>query len=396
MAFAKIVLAVIFLIIAHPIYSLYRNYGVAKRVGLPILVTPIFPFNPLWMVLGPLVFPLMKRIPVQLINDWGLLGDVGWSFADLGDIHKRRGSTFVAVTPNGSTLITDDPQATEEVLRRTNVFIKPNVIYGAIEFFGKNVDSVNGEAWSRHRRLTTPPFNERNSGLVWKESLKQAKGMIAHWTGKDEVGGDATSTDTMKLALHVLTSAGFGKTYDFDVGSTTVPDGHVLSYRDALAGILSNMLIAIIASMVKLPLWILPKAFRDMKICQAEFKKYMVEMTSDERAAMEVGSKKPQEDNLMSALVRANEVSRAEGKERYALSDDEIYGNLFIWNLAGHDTTATSLAYAFMMLSANRDVQDWVSEEVNAVCGNTPSEDWDYEAIFPKLQRCLAVMVSVR
>jgi cytochrome P450 len=198
----------------------------------------------------------------------------------------------------------------------------------------------------------------------------------------------------MKLALHVLTSAGFGKTYDFDIGATRVPENHELSYRDALAGILKDMLIAIIAANVKGPLWMLPKSWRNMKLCQSEFKQYMVEMAEEQRNAMKNDNQSSSQDNLMSALVRANEVSRGEGKERYSLTDDEIYGNLFIWNLAGHDTTATTLAYTFTLLSAHREVQDWISEEINAVLGDTSPDEWDYEATFPKLKRCLAVMVA--
>jgi cytochrome P450 len=98
----------------------------------------------------------------------------------------------------------------------------------------------------------------------------------------------------------------------------------------------------------------------------------------------------------MSVLVRANEISiSGEGKGRSSLSDEEIYGNLFIWNLAGHDTTATVLAYAISLLSINLSVQDWLSEEINHVFGDTPSEDWNYEEDFPKLKRCLALMVNL-
>lgn len=59
----------------------------------------------------------------------------------------------------------------------------------------------------------------------------------------------------------------------------------------------------------------------------------------------------------------------------------------------GHDTTATTLAYAFTVLSAHKEVQAWIAEEIEAVFGDTPFEDWDYETAFPKLKRCLATMV---
>jgi len=323
-----------------------------------------------------------------------MFGDFGFPVADRGRIHQRWGPAFLVVSPGSTTLVTDDPKAVEDVLRRTNAFIKPRIIYENIEYFGPNVDTVNGEAWQRHRRLTTPPFNERNSGIVWQESLKQASGMLEKWT-RAEVDGVETANDTMTLALHVLTSAGFGKEYDFASGTAEVSDGHSMSYKDALAGILKDTLVAIIAWRVNGPSWLLPKAWTDMKECMAEFKQYMVEMAEEQRAT--IGSKQNmQHDNLMSALVRANESSRAEGKGRYSLSDEEIYGNLFIWNLAGHDTTATTLAYAFTVMSARPDVQDWLAEEVKTVFGDSNPQEWDYETAFPKLKRCLATMVSYK
>ena len=320
-----------------------------------------------------------------------MFGDFGYTVQDRGQVHKRWGPAFLVVSPGSTTLTTDDPKAVEEVLRRTNAFIKPRVIYENIEYFGPNVDTVNGEAWQRHRRLTTPPFNERNSSLVWRESLKQAEGMIKKWNG-NVLDGLQTGADTMKLALHVLTSAGFGKEYDFNAGTSEVSKGHKMSYKDALAGILSDMLVAVLASKINGPAWLLPKSLKIMKEHMAEFKQYMVEMTEEQRAAMDA-KQNMQQDNLMSALVRANEISRGEGKDRYSLSDEEIYGNLFIWNLAGHDTTATTLQFAFTIMSAHRDVQDWIAEEIHAVMGDTPAEEWDYETLFPKLPRCLATMV---
>ena len=197
----------------------------------------------------------------------------------------------------------------------------------------------------------------------------------------------------MKLALHVLSGAGFGKFYDFDVGATSVPPGHTLSYRDALASVLKNMLVAIITSKIAAPSFLLPKLVREMRTAQAEFKKYMVEMVEGERTSVVENGQNDQKANLMSALVRANDASRAEGKGRYSLTDEEIFGNLFILNLAGHDTTATTLSYAISLLAVNMPVQTWLSEEIHHVFGESPPEEWDYEKSFPRLKRSLALMV---
>lgn len=64
---------------------------------------------------------------------------------------------------------------------------------------------------------------------------------------------------------------------------------------------------------------------------------------------------------------------------------------VFIFNFAGHDTTAHTLTFATYFLAANPDVQDWVSEEINHVMGKRRPEAWVYSD-FTSLKRCLAVM----
>lgn len=77
----------------------------------------------------------------------------------------------------------------------------------------------------------------------------------------------------------------------------------------------------------------------------------------------------------MSVLVRAAELSKADEKGRNSLTDEEIFGNLFIYNLAGHETTANTLAYAVALMSINRGVQDWIGEELDTVFGSEQNVD---------------------
>ncbi len=65
--------------------------------------------------------------------------------------------------------------------------------------------------------------------------------------------------------------------------------------------------------------------------------------------------------------------------------------NIFAYNLAGHETTANTVAYALVLLAAHPQYQDWVREEIMQVQNILAG---DYNSSFPRLQRCLAVMVS--
>lgn len=67
---------------------------------------------------------------------------------------------------------------------------------------------------------------------------------------------------------------------------------------------------------------------------------------------------------------------------------------MFVFNFAGHDTTAHTFVFALYFLAAHPAAQDWMAEEILAVLGARGPEEWDYRADFQRLRRCLAVMLE--
>lgn len=65
---------------------------------------------------------------------------------------------------------------------------------------------------------------------------------------------------------------------------------------------------------------------------------------------------------------------------------------VFVFNFAGHDTTAHTFVWVIYFLAGNLDVQDWLHEEIEHVLGDRPQEDWNYRTDFPRLKRCLSVL----
>ncbi|GAW16696.1 hypothetical protein ANO14919_061330 [Xylariales sp. No.14919] len=96
--------------------------------------------------------------------------------------------------------------------------------------------------------------------------------------------------------------------------------------------------------------------------------------------------------NLMTSLVRASQDEATAGSS--GLTESEIYGNMFVFNFAGHDTTAHTFTFAIFFLAANPQVQDWVHEEVRQVLGDRDPSEWHYNADFPRLKRCLSIMLE--
>lgn len=53
-----------------------------------------------------------------------------------------------------------------QVVTRRNDFVKKVDDYAALNIYGLNVVSTEGVNWQRHRKITGPPFNEKNSRFV--------------------------------------------------------------------------------------------------------------------------------------------------------------------------------------------------------------------------------------
>jgi len=376
--------------------SLVKNYWIARKIGLPMIISPATPLNPLWIICYR-VFPqvlLLKHLPWGL-GRWARCTFMGWTFNDKYALHDELGELFAVVSPGAIEVIVADPQAAHAVLARRKDYIKPAVMYEQLNVFGPNLNSVEGEDWQRHRRLTAPSFNEKTSSLVWDEASRQARDMVASWSRKGSHGTKDTVGDTATLALHVLTSAGFGVAYSFGQGVQSLSPGHAMTYKDSLSSCLQNIITFSIVPKRFLSLQFLPNRLRTLGKAAYEFQRYMEEMLAHERSSASGRQSGP--GNLASALVQASDdakQSMVEGKHtKLGLTDDEIFGNIFAYNLAGHETTANTVATALVLLAAHPQYQEWLTEEIDSVLG-TSRDAWQYEKAFPRLHRCLAVMVS--
>lgn len=395
---AKLALILVVPFVTRYLFNFARNYQAARRTGIPVLVNPTGIESPIWLLGKPLL--------VRLFAGWDWIGrvDPGWTqHARFAPYEKVRSHAFWLVSPNSKMLFIADPAAAEEVLRRCRTeFVKSPRTYIIMDVYGKNVDSANGKVWERHRRVTVPPFNERVSETVWEETGRQIEGARQKWDRSGVVR--STQEDTTRVAFNVLSATGFGVQCDFEDGDKKTDgnvdlkeSGHRLSYRGALGHMLDNVVMFIIYTLIfnaGWPKWAMWGKLGEMAVAVDEFGLYMKEMLQQERQRIKSG--KVSKESLMSVLVKSSDQGMADSsspKGGPVLSDEEIFGNLFVYNIAGHDTTAGTMNYAIAMMAAEPKWQEWLAEEIDAALKEDESA-LKYSAIFPKLSRCQAIMVS--
>jgi cytochrome P450 len=368
-------------------------------MGIPLIRLPVDPFNILHQVFESHVFGIVDRLPIQyFLPRWTLYVRRGWQFEDKASTALRLGKVWATVTPVDIYVQLADPEAIDDVLTRRHDFPRPTKPYELLEVFGPCISTATGDNWARHRKILAAPFNENIMTFVWAESVQQAKQMLGVWT-KREVKQIAKNTRT--LSLNVLAATGFNKPFRFE--SSTEEDGTngEISYRDALQTILDNCISLMIFRPRFLSLPFLPDSWKRVGRAAEAFKQYMVQMLEEEMSSLHEGKKGS--GSLMTSLVRAGEnyfrdsgnTSAYKDGRTKGLTVDEIFGNIFVINFAGHDTTANTLSFSILLLAAHPEIQEWVAEEVKRVTAGVALDEWEYSMLYPKLIRCRAVMLEI-
>ncbi|KAF2971337.1 hypothetical protein GQX73_g2191 [Xylaria multiplex] len=386
-------------VLAWTTYSwvcLLQNYLAARKLGIPIRVLPISHGNPFWMIVDKTIVRLVRRLPFG-DSSFTRYNWRGWEVDDKCRSHLEMGDVYMQVTPGKNWLYLCNPESLLDVFRRRSSFPRPLEIYELLNIFGPNLSTVEGHQWKKQRKITASCFNESTNEVVWTESLALAADMIQSWSSKSSVR--TTADDIRTLSLHVLSKAGFGKSYKFQShDDSTASASPAANYKESLKTVLDNcVLIMALGTKFLAKPW-LPQKLRKVHEACVAFQKHMTTVYEEERRAFAEG--RASDRNLLSSLIRAsNEEARRSSESKgtpasAGLTEAEIYGNMFVFNFAGHDTTAHTLMFAIAFLAANPSIQDWLCEELQQVLGNRKLEEWDYYSDFARLKRCNAVLME--
>lgn len=371
------------------------NYARAQKLGVPIVVLPISTMNILWIIVQPTVVAAVERLLGP--SNFTRFASRDWHFREKASPHLEFGVAWALVTPGQIWFNVADPDAIVDIFQRRTQFIRPVELYQMLNVFGHNAATVGWSEWKRQRKIISAPFNERANLLVWAESVRQTQDMIKYWTEQGARGNLGLQKDTRTLALNVLAATGFGRTYKFYGSNMARGKDEIGDYREALSILMDNSLFMMLVPLRILRSRFVPYSWAKIGLAAESFKIYMLGLLNQEKDRIKEG--KPGASHLTSSLLRSSEeyskqdLSVSSGPPAKGLTVNELLGNIFLINYAGHDTTANTLAYAIILLAMNPQVQEWVSEEVRAVLGERPYQDWEYGSLFHRLKRPLAVMV---
>jgi cytochrome P450 len=239
----------------------------------------------------------------------------------------------------------------------------------AIGLFGPNVLTAQGAVWRRHRKVTSPPFTERNLSLVFQTSVAQARDMLSMWrrqngAPKDWISVHTFLKDMKTVATNVFAVAALG------IHPEAAPKvGGKYNILECVSGLTQNIrLMAVIGA---LPAWFLrigPEIFRERLEMRETLRRQFQSLLEHEELWTSKGS-------LLESFLKQRQMAATE-EERF--SDGEIMANLWIFNVAGHDTTSNTMDFLVLALAVHPEKQAWLRKELQAALPEDP-EMWDYE-----------------
>ncbi|KAL8826322.1 MAG: hypothetical protein Q9191_003873 [Dirinaria sp. TL-2023a] len=390
------------LLVLYKAINLFNYVKQAKQTELPYTIVPVLETE----ILGKVFTPLLRIAYHNRLARgegwprWCRFTMLDWAWEEKRRVHEEYGEVFLVVSPEGIICYSADADMSWDVMHRRNEFTKPRDKYKVLEPYGPNVATTEGKEYNFHVRITAPPFNDGSGAndLVWKEAARQTRQLMDSWSKQGSTRD--LSLDINRLTLGVISYTGFGQRLDFtdeisDAKSAT-PQGYKLS--------LLHVLHTVVTHMIKILLY--PKWFMKMTpmagiaLAHTELEKYMRAMIKSETAKLEKDAEYQSSDargNLLNSVLRASAKEGAglgQGR-KHAFSEDEVLGNLFLYLLAGYETTANAITYGLITLALRQDLQHRVIAEIDRVYDEANAggrTELSYSEDFEKLEYTFGFM----
>jgi cytochrome P450 len=263
--------------------------------------------------------------------------------------HRRYGSVFtVRFTGFGKGVYVGEPAAIRELFTgdqsdllagEANSFMEP--VLGP-----KSVLILDGSEHMRQRKLLLPPFQGSRVASFRSVIREAAEREIARW----RPGTRIVLRQRMRaLTFEVICRAVFG---------VTEPD-RVARLRAALVEVIDSS-----------PLYMLSPVLRTDFGPLSPGRRFVRRLRAADALLLEEVARRRREPNLEERTDVLSSLLRAVDDDGRPMTDAELRDELFTMLSAGHETTATGLAFAFDLLLRNQRVLARLRSEIEADNGD--------------------------
>eukprot|EP00005_Dracoamoeba_jomungandri_P000077 CAMPEP_0174252770 /NCGR_PEP_ID=MMETSP0439-20130205/2144_1 /TAXON_ID=0 /ORGANISM="Stereomyxa ramosa, Strain Chinc5" /LENGTH=282 /DNA_ID=CAMNT_0015333393 /DNA_START=139 /DNA_END=983 /DNA_ORIENTATION=+ len=265
------------------------------------------------------------------------------------EFYAKYGNAFKVWIGTKQVVIVSDVELIEHILKNNNVYEKQTtstVAPKVANFLSQNLVFVRGEAWKRQRTAMNPAFKYKKIKSFTPLIINTAQVLLSQFT--EHCGEELEPYNFLqRMTLDVLGKAAFS--YDFN--TLQCEDG---KYNKAYHGIVANMTSASRFLFPKLNSYTILPSTKKLYDNIDAINELCDKLINDSKQSTE-----SEDLDLLGAMLR----SHADN----TLSEQEIKNNLFIFFLAGHETTASTLSFAMAILAQHPEEQEKLYQEVMEV-----------------------------
>ncbi len=254
-------------------------------------------------------------------------------------------------TPFFRSFLVNQPDLVETVLKtRPDDFPKSGRISeGLRPLLGNSVFLTNGETWKRQRRIIDPSFEGGRLRDTFPAMREAAQACVTRLQG--QVGQEVEFEEvTSHAAADVIFRTLFSIPIEHEIA------GQVFTrFRDYQR----QQPLLNLAAFVPLPSWMPRFHARQTKRAAKEIRGLIAQLTSTRMAEIEAGTAP---DDLATKIMTTKDPQTGE-----RFDTEEMIDQVAIFFLAGHETSASALAWTLYLMALYSDWQDRLAEEATAL-----------------------------
>jgi cytochrome P450 len=240
-------------------------------------------------------------------------------------------------------IVTTSPQGAHDMLGTSDAVVERNAMHDEMKkSIGASLFVMRHDEWLPRRRLLQPLFTKKHVRGYGTDMARAAEAIATSWGSDSEIDLDL---QTRRLTMRALGRSVLGLDLDEEVDRMSVPLRTVVEY------VADRSL-----SPLHLPRWVPTRKNRRARAASAVLRSLSADVLKSCREDPD------REAPLVRALMAAIDPETGRG-----LSDEDIRDELIVFMSAGHDTTATTMAYALWQLGRHPELQDRLRAEVDAI-----------------------------
>ena len=277
---------------------------------------------------------------------------------------EKKGDTFsIHISLNQKAIVSCNPDFIQHVLqkRHRNYHKSPIQTKTLSRYLGRNLLTSDGPYWLKQRRLIQPGFHRDRLTALVNIMLKEVDTFLDHLDKKVDTQNEIEIVhEMMEVAFRVVAKSLF---------STSLKEKD-LNHLSANVTELQEFIIKQVRMPFLNPWFKISGQIKKMDQRTNESNKIVLGYISERR------NNKSDQNDLLNMLLEARYEDTGEG-----MTDEQLLGETLILFVAGHETSANALSWAWYLLSQNEKVVAKIREELSTVLGDRDPIFSD----FPKL-----------